>query len=65
MLRINTGRFFDSGGVKKRRALMRRRRMEPRGATMRITAKKWCSEMMLFVVREDMKDIPQRGVTEL
>ena len=40
MLRINTGRFRVLGGVKKRSMLMMRRRMVPRGATMRITAKK-------------------------
>ena len=41
MLRINTGCFLDLEGVKKRRMLMIRKRMAPRGVTMRITAKKW------------------------
>jgi hypothetical protein len=41
MLRTKTGRRLDSGGVNAKRTLMRRRRMAPRGATVRITAKKW------------------------
>jgi len=41
MFRTKTGRFRDSEGVKKMRVPMMGRRTAPRGATMRITERKW------------------------
>jgi hypothetical protein len=62
ILRMNTGRFLDSLGVKKRRMPMMGRRTAPRGATMRMTVRKWWRDMPPLALRG--RDMSMSGAKE-